>query len=126
MRRTGKRAFEPTMGSEGIFQVPMAYSIFISLFSRSLWRAPGSRRQGRIFTNERISLRAAGSGHLPKKKKRAPEGARPTKPFRAFSLACSSVLTPAADRLRRSCDLLAVQADVETFPLLVLGDAQAD
>src|SRR5712691_8348504 len=58
-------------------------------------------------------------------KKGRPKAPVSQSPF-GLSLAYASVLIRAADRLRPSCYLLAVQADVETFPLLVLGDAQAD
>src|SRR5229473_1471227 len=82
MRRTGKRAFEPTIGSEGMSQLLMTYSIFMTRGSsqdrkRSAARTelPGAGER-RVFSHE-----------LPAQEKRAPEGARSkASPFPGFSL----------------------------------------
>src|SRR3979490_131690 len=82
MRRTGKRAFEPTIGSEGMSQLLMTYSIFMTRGSsqdrkRSAARTelPGAGERG-VFSHE-----------LPAQEKRAPEGARSkASPFPGFSL----------------------------------------
>src|SRR6266851_6299405 len=122
MRRTGKRAFEPTIGSEGMSQLLMTYSIFMTRGSsqdrkRSAARTelPGAGER-RVFSHE-----------LPAQEKRAPEGARSkTSPFPGFSLPYGGCSSMGLGTLVTSSNLLAVQADVETLPLLVLGDAQAD
>src|SRR5467141_922475 len=71
MRRTGKRAFEPTIGSEGMSQLLMTYSIFMTRGSS----------QDRKRSAARTELPGAGercvfSHELPAQEKRAPEGAR--------------------------------------------------
>src|SRR6266581_7384514 len=78
MRRTGKRAFDPAMGSEGMSQLLMTYSIFMTRgphkIAREVRREPNGRRpaKGAYFRMKRRSRGAC----LAAQEKRAPEGAR--------------------------------------------------
>src|SRR5512139_1439652 len=101
MRRTGKRAFEPTMGSEGMSQLPMTYSIFMMR----------SSQKRRVFSHNRACWRSTRQRllGLPGQKKRAPEGARPS------HIQCRLHVVRG----------LAVRVDVETLAFLIFGHAQS-
>src|SRR6266853_148201 len=64
MRRTGKRAFEPTMGSEGMSQLLITYSIFMTRGPHKIARSaartewPGAGERG-VFSHEPPALRRA-------------------------------------------------------------------
>src|SRR6266496_2104688 len=123
MRRTGKRAFEPMIGSEGMSQLLMTYSIFMTLVLSEKKRAAGPNCRS---TAERAVFSHEPGGPSRTQKKRAPGGARLKDKPVAGLLPAYSGCYGARPSLVTSSNLLAVQADVETLPLLVLGDAQAD
>src|SRR5258708_1130233 len=105
MRRTGKRAFEPAMGSEGIFQLLMTYSIFMARSSSPKTGCPRFGRRPerkRVFSQERA---AAPGTRLSKK-------GRPEAPFQT---------SPALHAVRG----LAVRVDIEALAFLFFGHAQA-
>src|SRR5437899_6430989 len=106
MRRTGKSAFDPTMGSEGMSQLLITYSIFMSR----------SSRKRRVFSHKAPAAGGwPGTSRLPQKK-RAPEGARSkTSPFPGLSLLPSVVV-----------GLLAVIGEIETLFLRFIAGADAD
>src|SRR4051812_35485392 len=103
MRRTGKRALVPTMGREGISQVRIAYSIFMSEVLGKTLAAPA-----RVAAKRAYFLMNEGQ------KKRASE-----MPVRVCPLARTRCFLHVVRRL-------AVRVDVQTLALVVFGHAQPD
>src|SRR5258706_4245969 len=70
MRRTGKRAFEPTMGSEGMSQLLMTYSIFMTrgphkiAGSAARTERPRAGERG-VFSHELQGARKTGTRRCP-------------------------------------------------------------
>src|SRR2546429_6775147 len=111
MRRTGKRAFDPTMASDGISQLLITYSIFMARGPHSnateVRREPKGRAPAKrpVFSHERAVLRR------PCRRKK---NGRPKAPVRNKPV---SGLLPGLHVIGS----LAVRVDVEAFALLLFG-----
>src|SRR5260221_5249578 len=108
MRRTGKRAFEPTMGSEGMSQLLMTYSIFMTrgphkiAGSAARTERPRAGERG-VFSHELQGARKTGTRRRP------------------FESEPVSGPLPELHAISR----FAVRVDVQALAFLFLGDAQS-